>query len=151
MEAIYHVYWEGPYKIDELEKISHNKHVLYQVYGQQPMYGTDCLLYIGMTDASVSSRFKSHEVWTENQADEVKIYVATIGEFKNWEYNNKLKLYQKPNNSLIRDIEKLLIYSHMPSYNTQCKKTDNIPNAIRIFNTGRRKSLFPEISSTYYK
>lgn len=156
---IYDVYWEGPYYLDDILKDKNGKilkewHCLYQIYGSHPTYGSDVLLYIGKTERSIKERILEHYSRFSNQCDEVKVFFASFGEFINWEERNKIENYIPvgTENTMLIAIEELLIYSHQPTYNSQSLSSTNFKKEnFRIFNTGRRKSLMPEISTQFYR
>ena len=148
------VYWEGPKTFDESKSLQVEGHCLYQIYGTHPVYGPNSLLYIGKTEqAYISSRLKDHE-WIDNQADDCKVYVATCGEFTSWKEwgDDGRERYQRYENAItVSNIESLLIYAHQPSYNSKSLKSNEFGhNPFRLFNSGRRASLLPEISTQFY-
>lgn len=149
------VYWEGPYTLETIDSIETDTHCLYQVYGRHPLYGENALLYIGKTEKQTTRiRIKQHQ-WIGNQADVCQIYVATCGVFTNWKIwqGDKRERYQAydSNEATTDSIESLLIHAHQPSYNSQNLKSIS-PEIypFRIFNSGRRSSLLPEISTQFY-
>ena len=150
------VYWEGPYNLDNIDKFQEdNSHCLYQVYGHHPIYGNDVLLYLGKTEKQgITTRIKQHK-WINNQSDNCKIFVASCSVFEDWKKwkNDQRERYVKydSNRVSIENIESLLIYAHQPSYNGSKLKSVNFGHhPFRIFNSGKRKSLFPEISTQFY-
>lgn len=159
---IYDVYWEGPFSLNEIINnqttincdVVKRWHSLYQIYGDHPCYGHDILLYIGRTEQGIKERFEKHWNRFSNQCDEVKIFLGSFNEFRNWKTWKRISHYQP---ATIKDpsldaIESLLIYSHQPAYNSRelCSTKFKDLN-IRIFNTGRRKSLLPEMSTEFYR
>jgi hypothetical protein len=152
-EDIYEVYWIGPYTdetIDEIENEDRKKYVLYKIYGFHPLYGHNVLLYIGKTKRGVNIRLKEHQAWIDaDQLGDAKIYIASLGEFTNWEASEKITLFEQADDSITSKIESLLIYAHQPVYNSMNKKSADSSKNIRIFNTGTHGLLFPEISSCY--
>jgi hypothetical protein len=48
-ERIIHIEWEGPYSLNQLDTLKdlRKDHVLYQIYGHHPVYGSNVLLYTG--------------------------------------------------------------------------------------------------------
>lgn len=150
------VYWEGPYTLDNIDSIQEDVHCLYQVYGLHPVYGTNTLLYIGKTEKqSGDKRIKQHS-WISNQADECKIYVATCGNFSSWkdwkdDKRDRYLVFKETKKITISNLESLLIYAHQPSYNSKSlKSTHFADNAFRIFNSGSRVLLLPEVSTQFY-
>lgn len=147
------IMWEGPYSIEELQgdkgKDIHTSYGLYQIYGHHPVYGSDALLYLGMSQKyTFSSRFRDegHGAWTKMDADTVKIYIGHLGclvqpistpEDNDWEF-------------MIKTAESLLIYSLGPAYNSQ--EIKEISKEIRtgkyiVLNHGKRKALPGTVSS----
>ncbi len=150
------VYWEGPYTIDNIDTEQDSAHCLYQIYGPHPVYGTNTLLYIGKTEAQTADqRIRQHN-WISNQADMCSIYIATCGVFSNWknwgeDKRERYGKFQETKGITISNLESLLIYAHQPSYNSQSLKSTNFAdNAFRIFNSGSRVLLLPEVSTQFY-
>ena len=145
------VYWEGPYSLEDVKK--GEQHCLYQIYGSHPVYGTSSLLYIGKTEKQcIETRLKQHK-WIENQATKCEIYIASCKTFESWSKRNNNGAYKFYNDEIITidKIESLLIYAHQPSYNSQSlKSTLFAGKPFRLFNSYRRASLMPEISSQFY-
>lgn len=155
---IYDVYWEGPYSLDTIlqdrtRSIVKYWHCLYQIYGDHPTYGRDVLLYIGKTERDLKERLSEHYSRFSNQCDEVKVFFASFGEFTSW-HEMREENYDpvSKDNTELNAIESLLIYAHQPAYNiiSLCGTQFENLNFI-IFNTGRRKSLMPEISTRFYR
>lgn len=156
-EKIYEVCWQGPYKPKSIEKKIDTEDmknfVLYKVYGSHPMYGSDILLYIGMTEKGINNRLNQHNYWMdEENFNKSKIYVASIGDFKDWSETNTHKniVFKRPARSVIEKIEALLIYAHQPSHNIKNRRSAKSSQDIRIFNTEKYGSLMPEVSSLFY-
>ncbi len=155
---IYDVYWEGPYSLDAIDQdgigaFVKEWHSLYQIYGDHPAYGRDVLLYIGKTERSIKERLSEHYSRFSNQCDDVKVFLASFGEFTSWakmgndHYNPVSK-----DDRVLSAIESLLIYAHQPAYNSKALSSKEFGEEnFRIFNTGRRKSLMPEISTQFYR
>ncbi|GLR74082.1 hypothetical protein GCM10007855_09560 [Aliivibrio sifiae] len=149
-------YWEGPYSSDALKKLKEIKeHCLYQIYGSHPVYGCDSLLYIGMSKRDeIFIRLEEH-TWIQNQADLCQIYIASCGNFAGWKAWNKdeRKRYDRYDfkSITLSAIESLLIYAHQPSYTSAgLKSTSFAAKPFRLFNTGKRALLLPEISTQFY-
>lgn len=153
MEKIYEVCWDGPYTKDTLDEISeedNNKYVLYKVYGSHPVYGNNVLLYIGMTGRGIKKRLVEHDYWMdEERFGPSKIYVASIGEFSDWESSNKIDIFNSPSREIIEQVESLLIYSHQPVHNSKSRDSAKNAKEIRIFNTGKYGHLMPEVSGLF--
>jgi len=148
-EIIYDIYWEGPFDWDIKSKKVKPHHVLYQIYGFHHLYGNNVLLYIGTTSHGIN-RIKDHEYWIEEEYDNVEIRVGSVREFTGWEGWKKPVNYPKPQRKLVEKVEALLIYAHQPVYNMRNKQGANTAKNIRIFNTGKPGSLFPELSAAYF-
>ncbi len=153
-EQIYEVYWNGPYKPGNIDKKigdkNKEKYVLYKIYGSHPIYGNNVLLYIGMTEQGIFKRLNQHDYWMdEERYGKSKIYIASIGEFKDWDSSYKSEVFDKPERELTEKIEALLIYAHQPAQNIKNKNSAKGSKNIRIFNTGEFGALMPEISALY--
>jgi len=149
-DTIYDVFWEGPFEWDKRHPHLKDHHVLYAIEGTHPIYGRDVLLYIGRTDAGIGNRLSNHEEWVEYEPDLIKVRVASVGEFINWEEWEKEGDYPKADPDIVEQIEALLIYAHQPAYNTRGKSGLAPKIGIRIFNTGKSGLLLPELSYLYY-
>lgn len=149
-KIIYEVYWYGPYDPDCLENV-HPNNVLYMICGTYGLYGRNVPLYIGKTERSIQARLNEHHTWIEDEPDPVKVYTAVIGKFLSWSHNSNIEEYPPLDRSVIEAAESLLIYSHQPVYNQRSKaRADQLFREIRLFNTGHRSTLYPEISGRYY-
>jgi hypothetical protein len=147
----YDVTWYGPYEYDPENDVDlpgiHENNVLYMICGTHGLYGKNVPLYIGKTIQGVNSRIPQHS-WIAEEPDPVKVYTACIGEFISWDHNSKIDAYPPLSNSIITQIEALLIYVHQPVYNRQAKQGNiRFDSHISVFNTGRRSTLYPEIST----
>lgn len=115
------------------------------------MYGKNVPLYIGQTNEGIGVRISQHNKnWLEDEPDPVQIYTACIGKLHSWEHNSTQEEYAKGalEDHVISEIESLLIYVHQPVYNRQCKQGSiKFKEHITVFNTGRRSTLYPEVST----
>lgn len=170
------IYWEGPFKdfIEVSNYVTTNErgmstdYFFYQIYGEHASYGKDVLLYIGMSENGknvnkedgIVSRLKKHnDNWTGGLCSEIKIYIGSYGYFRSWSFWHDKRLnpyYKKPLHidgyPEIPEIESLLIYAHKPAFNcASIRNIGAIQSEFHIFNTGRRRSIFPELSTKYYK
>ncbi len=143
----YEAYWDGPYAEQDLQTV-HSNNVLYMICGTHGLYGRNVPLYIGKTEQEVQNRIKQHSRWLDDEPDPVRIYVACIGEFISWTENAAIEEYPPLSRDVIEQVESLLIYAHQPVYNTKSKQ-GNLQSVqpITVFNTGRRSTLYPEVSS----
>jgi hypothetical protein len=148
--TIYVIFWEGPFPWDKRKGKVKPQHVLYQIYGQHPVYGSNILLYIGMAQ-DVEKRLAQHEAWICDECDNVSVRVGSLGQFKGWQEWEKPGSYPKAATKIVKQIEALLIYAHQPAYNTANKSSaKEISKNIRIFNSGHYGQLLPEVSYKYY-
>lgn len=115
---------------DHIEKVSQENGV-YCIVGDHLIYGPRSLLYIGRTKTTFAKRLYEHRDWL-NEEWRVEIYFAEVKPTDLWE-----------------PVEKLLIYSHSPSYNSQNIDALNLEEPLTIWNTGRYWGLLPEISSVH--
>jgi len=167
-ETTHIVYWEGPFSPKKMEKFLKkgnskklNSWVLYSVYGSHPLYGDNVLLYIGMIDdvatknkRTVAKRLQEHQYWFDEQYfGDSKIYLASIdeNEFSGWKEFEKVTRFNHPQKlKFIKSVESLLIYSHQPAYNTKNRYTANDSHYLRLFNTGAKGLLSPEVSGLFH-
>jgi hypothetical protein len=109
------------------------------------------LLYIGLTSRIIGQRLKEHTWWVKELHDQVTVRLGSLDKFTTWEdWERNDDAYDKAPTELVKKIEALLIYAHKPAYNTHSKKSIDIAEGIRIFNTGNYGQLLPEVSYTYY-
>lgn len=154
--TIYDIYWEGPYTLDELNKkdnelIIHNGHCLYQIYGDHPCYGRDVLLYIGKTK-NMTNRLWQHYNKYSSECESVKVFIGSCGMFESWEERWEIEKYGPIGEHIVDAIESLLIHAHKPAYNSSKLLSIHFNDLnLRVFNTNKRKSLIPELSTTYYR
>lgn len=151
MSNYYNVHWYGPHSLKDVEVLDDKNLVLYMLCGTHGMYGKNVPLYIGKTLRTVSARMKEHS-WIGNEPDPVQVYAAAISKkFARWEEIQNEAEYPPPENSIVERIEGLLIYAHQPVYNTRSKGSAGIAEEdFVIFNTGRRTTLLPELSTMYW-
>lgn len=151
MSYYYDVHWYGPHPSDSVEILDDRNLVLYMLCGTHGMYGKSVPLYIGKTLRTVSARMKEHS-WIANEPDPVQVYAAAISRnFARWDEIQNDDEYPPPENATVERIESLLIYAHQPVYNSRSK--GHIGTEIEdfvIFNTGRRSTLLPEVSTMYW-
>jgi len=145
-ETTHIVYWEGPFSPKKMEKFLKkgnskklNSWVLYSVYGSHPLYG---------------KRLQEHQYWFDEQYfGDSKIYLASIdeNEFSGWKEFEKVTRFNHPQKlKFIKSVESLLIYSHQPAYNTKNRYTANDSHYLRLFNTGAKGLLSPEVSGLFH-
>ncbi len=150
-EKTYNVHWYGPHdskNLGELDPAVFDNCGLYMLCGTHGLYGRNVPLYIGKTDRSITTRICEHDAWIEDEPDPILVYWAAMAEMKCW--SSLPESYPMLDPKDVRDIENLLIFALQPVYNRQARV--NLVNApmIRIMNTGRRSTLFPEISTLMY-
>jgi hypothetical protein len=148
------VHWYGPHQIEEFLNVSFQENpnfVLYLICGTHGLYGRNVPLYIGKTERSVITRMREHEnIWLKHEPDPVSVYLGCMCQFEEW---SKLpEEYPPPIDiNLVSYVEHLLIFSHRPVYNTRSAMI--LPEAsrsLRLFNSGRRSLLYPEVSGFFF-
>lgn len=151
-EITYDVHWYGPYSLRDLDSEigSDSGLVLYALYGPHPLYGTDVLLYLGVTEKSLKTCISQHESWIAELSNPIKIYGAAIGRFSSWREATATEKYLPLPEQEIRAIESLLIIAHQPAYNIRSKESAEIARDVRLFNTGNFRALLPEVSGCYH-
>ena len=142
-DLLIHLEWDGPYKYSELHELmdDQNDYGVYQIYGTHPIYGSGVLLYIGKSDRQTFGQRISQKGWDYNSdAENLKIYVGRLaGSFtpSNKQWGREIDL-----------VERLLIYSHKPAYNTQ--SLNSIPDKelqnVHVLNWKHYCDLLPEVS-----
>jgi hypothetical protein len=127
------ILWEGPFTIDQvLTGAQRHKSGVYQIYGQHVVFGSDALLYLGMTGRQLfGARFKQHwERWLRYESD-ISIRLGSLDD---------------ANVPLLADVEALTIWWHSPPYNSKnIWQYEGV--RLRIQNLGARGRLHPEYSS----
>ena len=149
--AYFEVAWYGPFDDAKHADLADANLVLYMITGTHGLYGKNVPLYIGKTLQSVPTRIGQHE-WIEWEPDPVKIYAAAISPpFTSWSEVAHMNSYPPLADAVISEVESLLIYAHQPVYNSRSKGGQQaVPRELHLFNTGRRSSLYPEVSSFYW-
>ena len=147
----YNVHWEGPFDLDTALAEENPVWVLYMICGTHSLYGRSVPLYIGQTTRTAGQRIGEHQ-WIETQPDPVQVYLAAISpSISAWSDIDPDKDYPVPEQPLLNEIESLLIYAHQPGFNSRSiGRPPRINRDIVIFNTGRRSSLLPELSTMYW-
>ena len=147
---IIHLLWkEFNWDDTELTKIEMGKkHGIYQIYGDHPIYGKDTLLYIGKTKkGTYLKRLFNHQDFIDTHLTKfTKVHLS------NFLKNNDVK--SKNLDEHIDLVEKLLINSHCPAYNSSGIKgvmnEETFKQELLILNWGERGQLLPEVSSLRY-
>jgi hypothetical protein len=121
-EKIYDVFWEGPFSWDERGDKVKPHQVLYQIYGHHPVYGSNILLYIGMTEKGIQ-RLEQHESWVCDECDTMSFRLGSLGDFISWKEWNEPGDYEPAKREIVEEIEALLIDAHSPAYNSSNKNT----------------------------
>jgi len=141
------LHWEGPYRLIEIPILMDEitDYGIYQIYGKHPVYGSDVLLYIGKAVNQTLGKRISQENWLDtNDSNNTKIYVG------------RLHGPQNPTNDIkskeVDLAERLLIYTHKPSYNARSLSSllDAQMQNIHILNWGDHRDLLPEVSGLRY-
>lgn len=142
-----HIFWEGPFNISEIKSKNNadSDYGIYQVYGNHPMYGNSVLLYIGQANDQTFSKRISQEGWLyESDPKNTQFYIGKLGGHK---LTSEAGWGEK-----IDRAEKLLIYSHLPCYNTANTKSipeEYVSNNV-VYNWNSFRNLFPEVSGKRY-
>jgi len=118
---------------------------IYQIYGDHPIYGYNTLLYIGKARGNTySQRLNNH----------YDFYVDKIPKFRKLHLSyfcENVDVNKENWNSKIDLVEKLLINSHFPAYNSQDIKNvlakENFEKELLVLNWFERGKLLPEVSS----
>lgn len=110
---------------------------VYQIYGDSPIYGTNVLLYIGMSE-NIKHRIEQH----------FKPLTGAISR-----QPNKTCRYALVPPELMRIVEQILIAMHKPSFNSE--SVSNIYGPVReklyyIQNHGERGMLHLELTNYYF-
>jgi hypothetical protein len=124
--------WKGPFSPDTVINDTEGSG-LYQVYGDHIIFGSNALLYIGMTERwTFRERFAEHFArWLRHDTG-VHIRIAPF--------------HDDPDIRLLADVEALTIWWHSPPYN--CKHIWGYNGSlIRVQNWGERGRLQAEYSS----
>lgn len=140
-----HLFWEGPFQPSDLTSLNNDErdYGVYQVYGHHPLYGHSVLLYIGQANMQTFGVRLRQEEWTYGtDPSNVQFYVGRVAGQK--------KITEDDWGTKIDIAEKLLIYAHLPVFNTS--NTKSVPEKIvlqsRVFNWDSYRSLFPEVSGS---
>jgi hypothetical protein len=149
------IWWEGPFSYDEVvnnsmdPKIYQNSSMnigLYQVCGNHILYGTDVLLYIGITtEQNFRTRLKNRWIIDNNNDNKnIKIYLGKI--FSN---HDNIKLNEKDK---ILKAEALLVNVLKPALNSSY--INSVPNRkinsddnFTVYNFNNYRFLLPELST----
>ena len=166
-ERICEVYWEGPFEYEAhyargFENTEATKEgVIYIMTGRHPAGGVDRLLYIGITvraEQTLAARPEEHRNWILDEADQIQVFIGTVGDLGRWSERERREGRLEPtfpepirDRAVVEGLESLLIYARQPDYNAS--KKSGVPEKaghLRVFNTGRRGPLLPEVSGRYY-
>ena len=139
-----YIQWDGPFLLEKINEFTDETDFgIYQIYGGHPVYGPDVLLYIGQaTWQKFSQRIPQHNWHLVSNIGTVRVYRGRLaGDVtpSRDDWNKRIDL-----------AERLLIYAHYPTYNTQKEKFGSDPNIqnIHVVNLGSYGSLLPEVSGT---
>ena len=138
--------WSGPYSIEEIKNSDKTGDCgVYQIYGADPVYGGNRLLYIGRTtQGTFRNRILGHK-WcvATRDPENISCYLGRLtGNFS-----------PKDEEVMIKEAESLLIYAHFPPYNTQKDLSEQRLGALKevhVFNWDHRCDLLPEVSGARY-
>lgn len=140
--SIIHIDWKGPYTYEELINFSNTDDIgVYQVYGSHVIYGSNVLLYIGMTVEQSFHKRLIQEGW--NIGDNCSNYRFRLGYLK----KDRSRLSAQKNND-IQLAEKLMIFSIRPALNTSNTVCidDEIFKNLHIINWNELGDIPAEIS-----
>jgi excinuclease UvrABC nuclease subunit len=106
---------------------------IYQIYGNSPIYGFKCLLYIG----------KAKNLQTRTHDHEIKGAISLI--------NGKSYSYAECPEDQLTQVESILIATHKPSYNSQCINTpSNTDTPVMVQNHGERGALVLQVTNSHW-
>lgn len=132
--------WKGPFLSKEIKDKNEG---LYQFYGFHPVYGGYVLLYIS---------------GGENIADEIKRHRRDgylSRRVPECQRSNPMNIYigsaQGSTDVSLEEIEKLLIFSHCPVWNSEGIDEYKSDCSFNIFNRGTRVALLEEVKQADYK
>lgn len=142
-EIIIHLEWEGPTPLKAVSALKEpSDYGVYQIYGAHPVYGSSCLLYIGLAVSQhFGARITQEREWLYNHdAGRMEVYVGRLAgsvapDDATWERHIELA-------------ERLLIYAHSPAMNIRrnlASLATELQN-VHVLNWGRHRDLLPEVS-----
>ena len=145
---IINIEWEGPLTLEKAYKKNDKSsdYGVYQCYyGDQPVYGLDILLYIGMaSNRPFGQTLKSHkfEKWNQN----LQIYLGRL-----YTKNGSKPLTHKEWGEMMKRVEMLLAHACSLAFNFEWIKTYPDADAdkdkkLLILNWGEHRSLLPVVS-----
>ena len=152
---IINIWWEGSFSYDEIlnNSMDHKKYQnqstqigLYQIYGNHILYGTDVLLYIGITtEQDFKTRLKNRWIIGDsNDINNIKIYIGTIfSNDENIKANEKEKIF-KAEALLINVLKPAFNSSYINSVHHNKIKSDK---NFTVYNFNSYRSLPPELST----
>ncbi len=146
---VFHIQWTkyiwNDFNTDNVNDKHH--YGLYQMYGNHPIYGNDCLLYIGKAQLQTfGTRLSQH--WDFDINHFTNITRIHLGMFYKWDDASNSSWADS-----IDKIERIFINAHCPAFNANNIKNlldqDTIGNML-ILNWGDYGSLLPSLSSIRY-
>jgi hypothetical protein len=139
--------WEGPLTVEKAQTASEaSDYGLYQIYGTHAVFGSDALLYIGLSDRKLGIRLAEHyKNWIKWENCVTAIYFGRMGGITQLEESQHIAWGEN-----IRRAESLLIYYCSPPYNSDGIR--NLPKfpATAVLNFRKRHRL-PMIVSNLYE
>ena len=141
---IIHVEWSGPHSFADVKSLTADWDCgVYQIYGGHPVYGSRTLLYIGQADGqSFGTRIPQHKRFLDNRdSDQLQAYVGRLS-------CGGLTPSDDLWHQQIQLTERLLIFAHSPTLNTQ-KNLGSLSEDLRdvhVLNWGQHADLMPEVS-----
>lgn len=135
-----HLKWEGPLTFDQIRKLTgKTDRGIYQIYSHHHVYGSDVLLYIGKAENTFAARITRNRWELNPDFDRLQIYVGRI--------EDPAKRNDDELKKQIDLAERLLIRSHHPAWNAQTQMELSVGGEAHLFNWGKFRSLFPEVST----
>jgi hypothetical protein len=132
--------WKDAYNKNDKRK----DYGIYQILGGHRNLKDNSLLYIGKaSEQTFGKQISEEEAWLKNACD-LTIY---LGRIQSIDDKDKEQFSVSLRDSIIEDVEALLIYFHTPAYNSvSTSEPPNPKNNLRIINVGNRGALCAEIS-----
>jgi hypothetical protein len=142
-----HLEWNGPYTLDEVAAFGDEAtdYGLYAAVGRHPVYGHEALLYIGIASQQVFSSRTAQHRWDENDnSSSFRFYVARL--------ISRTALAEADWTRRLELAEKLLIFSHSPSWNSSNVANINEQDVagVHVYNWKDHGPLLPEVSEGRY-
>ena len=143
MTMLVEVEWIGPFPMKALlsRALPDFQVGLYQIYGPHNCYGRDQLLYIGMSESGLRGRLLQHNWLGNERGSESSFHLGRIGRLDGKEVADATPI--------VHLVERLLIYAHVPAYNSQSIRDLGVNDPVRelhVLNWRNHGVLMPEVS-----